>query len=486
MEYSKRTGMMYSGRRYSLRIGGLALVVAITAGGAQPPGKHATVSYGAEQARRGKAVFANSCASCHAIDSPARPVKAGDRIPLVGPEFLAKWRTVGDLFSKVRSTMPADHMGQLRDNAFLDVVAYILQVNGESGGKKDLTADTAALHEMVLEEKRGGRTPAATDVSTGAFYTEEQARRGEAYFLGNCATCHSTTPAPSALDLAMGRRGSLLADYRYMPIATGPARWQRYPSVFSLFNKIRASMPAQDPGGLSLETYVDITAYILKINGAAAGREELSYSGNGMKSMMLNEPGFEKIFNGKNFEGIKFVIGVNCRQKDEGCLQNEPGRPFKVEDGAIVCSGAPQGYWYFDKKYLNFTLRFDYRYMRPKGLEDDRDFMGASGYFLFVTENQVWPRMLQMEGGFGGTLAPAPLGGNAKFTQDAEARRRVARPLNEWNSVEIVSRNGQVMGYLNGALVATVTEHDFKEAGYIGFQSEAGEIHWRNIRIKPE
>src|SRR5439155_9741745 len=123
------------------------------------------------QARRGKAVFANSCASCHAIDSPAQPAKVGDRIPLVGPEFLAKWRTVGDLFSKVRSTMPADHLGQLRDNAFLDVVAYILQVNGEFGGKRDLTADHSALHEMVVDNKLAVRPVAATDLSTGRVYT---------------------------------------------------------------------------------------------------------------------------------------------------------------------------------------------------------------------------------------------------------------------------------------------------------------------------
>ena len=159
-------------------------------------------------------------------------------------------------------------------------------------------------------------------------------------------------------------------------------------------------------------------------------------------------------------------------------------QPFKLEKASEGMT--PQGYWYADKKYLNFTLRFDYRFVRPKGLEDERDFIGNSGYFLFVTDHQVWPRMLQMEGGQANALAPAPLGATAKFTQDADARRRAVRPLDEWNSVEIVSKNGQVMGYLNGTLVSAVTEHDFKEPGYIGFQSETGEIHWRNNRIKPE
>ena len=79
-------------------------------------------------------------------------------------------------------------------------------------------------------------------------------------------------------------------------------------------------------------------------------------------------------------------------------------------------------------------------------------------------------------------------GGPTKFVSkdDPEARAKAWKPTGEWNSAEIVSRNGQVWSYLNGALVNTVTEHEFKQAGYIGFQSEGGEVHWRNIRIKAE
>ena len=480
------------------KIGGLAVAAAVviialtaTAGGSMQTPRAVQSPrpgfFGSEQARRGKTVFAKSCANCHTVDSATAPNKVGEPIPLLGREFLSKWRTVGDLFGKVRTTMPADNQGGLQQDAVLDVVAYLLQVNSLPAGKKDLSPDLTALHTMVLDERAAQQPVPANDLSTGTFYSDEQARRGRGYFLGSCATCHSaSTQPPTEADLAMGHRGALLAGYRMMSVATGPSRWQRYPNVFALFNKIRRTMPGHDGGGLSLETYLDITAYVLQVNGAPAGKDELAYNENRMKSMMLNEPGFERLFNGRDFTGIKFVVGGICRQKEEGCHQSEPGRPFKVEDGTIICTGAPQGYWYADKKYFNFTLRFDYRYPRPKYLEEDRDFSGNSGYFLFVTENQVWPRMLQMEGGFANALAPAPLGAMAKFTQDAEARRRVARGLNEWNAVEIVSKNGQVTGSLNGTIVATVTEHDFKEAGYIGFQSEGAEIHWRNIRIKPE
>src|SRR5262245_15818153 len=81
------------------------------------------VSYRADQARRGKDVFDRSCKRCHSVESDAAPKQSGDPIPLVGQPFVAKWSTVGDLFSKTRSTMPADAVGRLPIDSTLDVVA---------------------------------------------------------------------------------------------------------------------------------------------------------------------------------------------------------------------------------------------------------------------------------------------------------------------------------------------------------------------------
>ncbi len=72
------------------------------------------------------------------------------------------------------------------------------------------------------------------------------------------------------------------------------------------------------------------------------------------------------------------------------------------------------------------------------------------------------------------------------FTVDTEARKRAVHPVGEWNTVEIVSKDGQVRSYLNGTLVSTVSHHEYTEAGYIGFQSEGAKIYWRNISIKEE
>jgi hypothetical protein len=72
------------------------------------------------------------------------------------------------------------------------------------------------------------------------------------------------------------------------------------------------------------------------------------------------------------------------------------------------------------------------------------------------------------------------------FTFDDAARVRARKPAGQWNAVQIVSKDGQVWTYLNGALITHVTKHAFTKAGYIGFQVECGPVHWRNIRIRED
>ena len=469
----------------------LALIVSAATAVARAAQSAPEGFYGEEQARRGKTQVASSCAACHtaaAAGQASRAANGPDRVtlPLVGSDVIRKWRTVGDLFSKVRRTMPANNANGLSDDAYLDIVAYMLHVNGLRAGKS-LTPQVNSLHKLVLAKPGAGKV-AVNSLATAGLYTAEQATRGEAYFLGNCHTCHTTNPAGfTDADRASGYKGGLLGGrYQTRIIDAGAERLQRWGNVFNLFNKVQQTMPAHDPGGLSVDTYVDLTAYLLKVYGAPAGTEELAFNVNAMKSMMLNEPGFEKAFNGKDFSGIRFVLGANCTPRPIGCAQTSPTGAFRVEDGVIVSTGTPEGYWYADKKYLNFTLRADYRYTRPPALERDEDFLGNSGYLLFITEHGVWPKCIEIQGQNLAVMNAFGVGAQLKSTVDNEARRRAIRPVGEWNSIEIVARDGRVMTDLNGTPIATVTEHEFKEPGYIGFQSEGGEIRWRNIRIKAE
>ena len=152
----------------------------------------------------------------------------------------------------------------------------------------------------------------------------------------------------------------------------------------------------------------------------------------------------------------------------------------------LFCSGRPQGYIYTERTYLNFTLRFDYRYKPDEVMEDDNDFYGNSGYMLFITKHQVWPKSIEIQGQNLTILSVIPIDSNATYTVDDEARKRALKPVGQWNSVEIISKDGQIKSFLHGTLISTVSQHEFKQAGHIGFQSEGAEIYWRNIRIKEE
>ncbi len=187
-----------------------------------------------------------------------------------------------------------------------------------------------------------------------------------------------------------------------------------------------------------------------------------------------DETGFTPLFNGKDMSGWRFEFAGKVP---------DPGQGISAKDGIIVCTGTPNGYMHTEKSYKEFTLRFDWRYVKPEGMDDESKFKGNSGYLLWIQAHKVWPKSLEVQGMFRDVAGIIPLGVKAKFETDAEARKKARKPLGEWNAMEIVAKGGTVVVNLNGAKISTVTECDVKE-GPIGFQSEGAEIHWRNIRIR--
>src|SRR6185503_13873221 len=98
------------------------------------------MSYHAAQATRGKDVYENTCGTCH---QPGQ---------LIGQNFVEQWndRRVWDFYALVRSTMPLDNPGGLKDQEYIDVVAYLLQANKAPSGADSLKADTTALRARKI------------------------------------------------------------------------------------------------------------------------------------------------------------------------------------------------------------------------------------------------------------------------------------------------------------------------------------------------
>jgi quinoprotein glucose dehydrogenase len=91
-------------------------------------GGNATASFNPEQAQRGQTIFQNKCASCH-----GSRVEGGEHAPaLTGNNFWAQWeqQTARALYGRIISTMPPDAAGSLSESDTIQVVSYILQLNG--------------------------------------------------------------------------------------------------------------------------------------------------------------------------------------------------------------------------------------------------------------------------------------------------------------------------------------------------------------------
>ena len=103
----------------------------------------------AAQAERGDALYQQKCASCHGTS-----LTGGESAPpLTGGEFSSNWNglTVGDLFERIRTTMPADRAGSLPRSQNADILSYILKVNQYPAGQSELGQQTEMLKQIRLD-----------------------------------------------------------------------------------------------------------------------------------------------------------------------------------------------------------------------------------------------------------------------------------------------------------------------------------------------
>jgi len=113
--------------------------------------------YTEEQAKRGETVYGKECASCH-----GEALTGGESAPpLTGGAFQANWNglTLGDLFDRIRKTMPQTKPGSLTRQQDADVLAFMLSINKFPAGKTELYRQSEMLKEIRFETKK----PAAKD-----------------------------------------------------------------------------------------------------------------------------------------------------------------------------------------------------------------------------------------------------------------------------------------------------------------------------------
>ncbi len=108
--------------------------------------------YSDAQAQRGAGLYATHCASCHGDQ-----LTGGEMAPpLAGPEFMANWNglTAGDLFERIRTTMPANKPGSLSREVNTGILAYMFAASKFPAGSADLPQATEVLKQIKIEAEK--------------------------------------------------------------------------------------------------------------------------------------------------------------------------------------------------------------------------------------------------------------------------------------------------------------------------------------------
>jgi len=263
--------------------------------------------YTTEQARRGKAEYDQTCSRCHNL-----ALIGSERGPSIkGGTFLSHYErgTVGDLFIKIRDTMPEGGPGTLNDDVKVDILAYILQQNDFPAGAEPLKKDVPSLEDIRMAKK---------GVWDGVF-TTAQAERGKAALLQNgCNGCHGAE--------LEGARGPTLKGESFLKT------WENG-SVNRLFIKIRDTMPPLNAEQVPPNTKVDIIAHLLLVNGFPAGSAELIADAGTLDGLQIVRKGAENA-GAPNFSLVQVVGCLTPAAKGRWILTNSTAPIITKEEAA--------------------------------------------------------------------------------------------------------------------------------------------------------
>ena len=97
-----------------------------------------------EQADRGRDIFRAACTECHYSSE------------FSDSQFKFKWsrRSAGNLYQLIQTSMPETAPGSLSDDETVDIVSYIMRMNGFEPGSGELSSDRAVLDGISLSSIR--------------------------------------------------------------------------------------------------------------------------------------------------------------------------------------------------------------------------------------------------------------------------------------------------------------------------------------------
>jgi mono/diheme cytochrome c family protein len=130
-----------------------------------------------------------------------------------------------------------------------------------------LPAACLALAGAVVHGSAQAPPPKVVTTASGV-YTAAQAARGEQTYMNICVSCHP----PGTYTQPVFRQ-----------------KWNGAPLSY-LYGLVSQTMPKEQPGTLEPEEYAQVVAYVLKLNGAPAGKTELPADLEALKKIRISMP----------------------------------------------------------------------------------------------------------------------------------------------------------------------------------------------------
>ena len=94
----------------------------------------------AEQAALGKQVYQRVCVECHTLDFyKGNTLRSWEGAPIFG------------LYELIRTRMPENNPGSLKSREYVDVIAYILEINGMPSGEASLRPRASMLKNILIK-----------------------------------------------------------------------------------------------------------------------------------------------------------------------------------------------------------------------------------------------------------------------------------------------------------------------------------------------
>lgn len=179
------------------------------------------------------------------------------------------------------------------------------------------------------------------------------------------------------------------------------------------------------------------------------------------------------LFNGKDLTGWVCVLD----EKSE----TPASEVYGVKDGNIFIAGNPFGYMRTDKKYGDYKLHVEWRWV-GEGTN--------SGLFQRVQDGDgLWPNAIECQLCNGKAGDFVMLGGSKISEIECKGQFPIKerngdyeKPVGEWNTAEIICQGKSITVYINGELQNQCTCETSE--GYIALQSEGGPIEFRNVYIE--